>query len=72
MMTHLAKVMTQPRVCMWCTDHYKGCLNDATQCMQLTLTMSSPMTIVNDESMVVETSLFLKSMDTRGKSETAR
>ena len=41
-------------------------------CMCPTLTMSSPMTIVKDESMVVETSLFLKSMDTKGKSDTAR
>jgi len=41
-------------------------------CKCPTLTMSSPMTIVKDESMVVETSLFLKSMDTKGKSDTAR
>ena len=33
--------------------------------------MSSPMTIVKDESMVVDTSVPLKSMDTRGKSDTA-
>lgn len=34
--------------------------------------MSSPITIVKEESMVVETSLFLKSMDTNGKSDTAK
>lgn len=33
--------------------------------------MSSPITIVKDESMVVDTSVPLKSMDTRGKSDTA-
>ena len=43
-----------------------------TVCKRLTLTISSPITIVKDESIVVETSLFLKSMDTKGKSETAR
>lgn len=37
-----------------------------------TLTMSSPMTMVREASMVVETSDFLKSQDTSGRSLTAR
>ena len=37
-----------------------------------TLTMSSPMTMVREASMVVETSVFLKSQDTSGRSLIAR
>ena len=36
-----------------------------------TFTMSSPMTMVREESMVVDTSVHLKSTDTRGSSQTA-
>ncbi|KAF1886043.1 hypothetical protein Lal_00021324 [Lupinus albus] len=38
----------------------------------MTLTISSPMTIVNDESIVEETSVHLKSTDTSGSSQTER